>query len=387
MNNSKIDHTIIIPTKNRPNWIKYCLLHYSNFNYSGKIMIIDDSTDLNFEKSSKIIKIFKDNLDIDHIKGENLYKERHRNVANVFSSFLRKIKTKYYSSSSDDDIIFTPNLDNLINFLEKNLDYSAVTAMHYIYDLDKDLNIKKLKKFKGNVCNFDDPLDRLICYANEKGLPHYGVIRTESRRSLWECEKKIGWPIFARKNNKGLENFDEELSWNAQIYIAGKIGNLNMMQYFRLNSPNMVRLENLASSKDENNHTLGTVGNIFDESMSPALKETFYEFSELINYEKTKYKKNEIDFTLKQILWRLIKPYDGAGLLREETDYKKQLDIKNKFKIKIKFNFHILFFLKFFNFFKIIIRDFYFKIVNYKIINNFKKSHYEYKIKVFEKNN
>ena len=58
--------------------------------------------------------------------------------------------------------------------------------------------------------------------------------------------------------------------------------------------------------------------------------------------------KNEIDFTLKQILWRLIKPYDGAGLLREETDYKKKLDIKNKFKIKIKFNFHILFFLKFF---------------------------------------
>ena len=74
MNNSKIDHTIIIPTKNRPNWIEYCLLHYSNFNYLGKIMIVDDSTDLNFEKSSKIIKIFKDHLDIDHIKGENLCK-------------------------------------------------------------------------------------------------------------------------------------------------------------------------------------------------------------------------------------------------------------------------------------------------------------------------
>ena len=53
MNNTKIDHTIIIPTKNRPNWIKYCLLHYSNFNYLGKIMIVDDSTDLNFEKVQK----------------------------------------------------------------------------------------------------------------------------------------------------------------------------------------------------------------------------------------------------------------------------------------------------------------------------------------------
>ena len=387
MNKNEIDHTIIIPTKNRPDWIHYCLLHYSNFNYSGKIMIVDDSTELNFEQSSKIIKSFKDFLNIDHMRGENLYKERHRNVTNVFSSFLRKIKTKYYSSSSDDDIIFTPNLNILINFLEKNLDYSAVTAMHYIYDLDKDLNFKKLKKFKGNVCNFDDPLDRLICYANEKGLPHYGVIRTESRKALWECEKKIGWPIFGRKNNKGLENFDEELPWNAQIYIAGKVGNLNKIQYFRLNSPNMIRLENLASSKDENNHTLGTVGNIFDGTISPALKENFSEFRELVNYEKTKYKKKEVDYTLKQILWKLIKPYDGAGLLREDTDYKKRLNLKNKFKIEVKFNLYILFFLKFFNFLKIISKDIYFKIVTYKVINNFKKSHNEYKTKVFEKNN
>jgi hypothetical protein len=72
------------------------------------------------------------------------------------------------------------------------------------------------------------------------------------------------------------------------------------------------------------------------ESISPALKETFTEFSELINYENTKYKKKEVDFTLKQILWTLIKPYDGAGLLREETDYKKKLDMKNKFISKNK---------------------------------------------------
>ncbi len=387
MNNTKIDHTIIIPTRNRSNWIEYSLLHYKNFNYLGEIMIIDDSSELNFEKNSKIINSFKNHLFIDHIRGNKLYEERHRNISNVFSSFLRKIKTKYYSSSSDDDIIFTPNLNNLINFLEKNLDYSAVTAMHYIYELDKNLNLQKLKRFKGNICNFEDPLDRLVCFANEKGIPHYGVIRTESRKALWECEKKIGWPIFARKNTKGLEYFDEELSWNAQLYVAGKIGNLNIMQYFRLNSPNMPRLENLAMSKDENNYTLGTVGNIFDGSISPALKETFTEFSELINYENTKYKKKEVNFTLKQILWRLIKSYDGAGLLRDDTDYKKKLNMKNKFIIKKKFNFHILFFFKFLNFFKIIIRDFYFKTVNYKIINNFKKSHHEYINKVFEKNN
>ena len=98
MINSKIDHTIIIPTKNRPNWIEYSLLHYANFNYSGEIMIVDDSSELNFEKNSEIIKSFKDHLFIDHLKGNKLYQERHRNVSNAFSTFLKKIKTKYYSS-------------------------------------------------------------------------------------------------------------------------------------------------------------------------------------------------------------------------------------------------------------------------------------------------
>jgi glycosyltransferase involved in cell wall biosynthesis len=53
MNNTKIDHTIIIPTRNRSNWIEYSLLHYKNFNYLGEIMIVDDSSELNFRKKFK----------------------------------------------------------------------------------------------------------------------------------------------------------------------------------------------------------------------------------------------------------------------------------------------------------------------------------------------
>ena len=62
-----------------------------------------------------------------------------------------------------------------MKFLDINPDYSAVTATHFIYDLDNNYNLKNLKIFKGNVCFFDDPLDRLMCFANEKGVPHYGV--------------------------------------------------------------------------------------------------------------------------------------------------------------------------------------------------------------------
>ena len=69
MNINKLDHTIIIPTKNRPKWINYSLLHYSNFNYKGKILIVDDSDDENFNLNTNIVEKFNSNLSIQHFKG------------------------------------------------------------------------------------------------------------------------------------------------------------------------------------------------------------------------------------------------------------------------------------------------------------------------------
>ena len=383
MNRQSLDHTIIIPTKDRTQWLEYSLYQYENFKYNGKIMIVDDSNDSNFEINKININNFKNNLNIYHYKGQSKFNKRHKNVASAFSTFLKKINTTYYSSSSDDDIIYTPNLDKCIKFLEQNIDYSAVTAVHYIYDLDKNYNFKKLKVFKGNVCNYNDPLDRLICYANEKGLPHYGVVRTDCRKAMWESEKKLGWPIFSRLNTEGLENFDEELSWNAQIYISGKIGNLNLVQYFRLNSDNIDRLENLSKKNIENNYTLGNIGNVLDGSMTPSCKETFKEFKELIKYEKTQYTDNVIDFSLKQVIWKLIKNYDGAGLFKEDTLYKKEFLKKTKFKKKICINIDYLIIFKFFKILKIIYRSLFFKISTFNIVNKFKANHLKYIKKIF----
>ena len=46
---------------------------------------------------------------------------------------------------------------------------------------------------------FDDPLDRLMCFANEKGVPHYGVVRTSSRKAIWSSEKIRMENVFKRK--------------------------------------------------------------------------------------------------------------------------------------------------------------------------------------------
>ena len=52
-----------------------------------------------------------------------------------------------------------------------------------------------------------------------------------------------------------------------------------------------------------------------------------------MNYEKTQYNNKIIDFTLKQIIWCLIKNYNGAGLFKDETKYKNSLQKINLKKI------------------------------------------------------
>ena len=106
------------------------------------------------------------------------------------------------------------------------------------------------------------------------------------------------------------------------IYLSGKIGNLNLIQYFRLNYDGLERIENSYKNTDENNYTLGSIGNIFDGSMTPSCRETFTEFKELVNYEKTQYNNKIIDFTLKQIIWCLIKIIMVQGYLKMKQNIK-----------------------------------------------------------------
>ena len=60
-----MDHTLIIPTKNRPSWLFFALNCLKEFNYKGKIVIIDGSKEVEhslnnqYLKNLKILSIYK----------------------------------------------------------------------------------------------------------------------------------------------------------------------------------------------------------------------------------------------------------------------------------------------------------------------------------------
>ena len=126
---------------------------------------------------------------------------------------------------------------------------------------------------------------------------------------------------------------------------------------------------------------LGNVSGLMNKTLEDSCIETFKEFRELVNYVKSKYDPDIVDYQIKQVIWSLINGYDGAGLNRNQIEYSNNYK-KKKDKI---ITLNISNFLKIFNLRKLIkymsIR-LSFRIKMYINMKKFKRDHDRFK-KIF----
>lgn len=120
--------TIIIPTKNRPEFIKRGLLYYEKSKFKGKILVADSSDKyhpLKFQKKlNRLLFSKKKNFQ----SRVQFIKCNHLKFELAVMKALHKVKTKYIVVIPDDDIIITKKIHVGLNFLEKNKDYSGFTG-------------------------------------------------------------------------------------------------------------------------------------------------------------------------------------------------------------------------------------------------------------------
>ena len=358
-----MDHSVVICTRNRPNWIKYCLNFYKEFNYNGKIYITDDSDDNIYQINKKNIEKFKNVLSINHEigSGKNL-KKRHQRLILSRYDIIKKVNTKYLSIMTDDDFLFPNFLNNAIKFLEKNDDYSAVNGVSAVFYFDKSYEIKKIN----NLCWPDndevDPIDRLMKNVEPEffSLPTLGVIKNSLFNDVYLLEKELKYKIGTRENLEGIDTFDEEIPIVSQTIISGKIKTLNELGSFisktEYNSllDNEERVENLQFVQGEEAekykpYRLGPIQNILNNSISPALIQTKNELNELIKLKGSKYPKDEISDQLDFFLYRIIRAHNGY-LKYDKSDFFKKYSKQKLIQRKLYFNFKIINLYYFFNY-------------------------------------
>ena len=121
----------MIATKNRPNFLARAIKYYNISLFKGYIYIGDSSSEDNSKKNLKILNTYED-LKI------NYYKDTELSADQMMSFLSKKVKTRYSVMINDDDILIISSVQNCIDFLETNLDFSAVNGRAYNIGLNND---------------------------------------------------------------------------------------------------------------------------------------------------------------------------------------------------------------------------------------------------------
>ncbi len=139
--------SLIIPTYNRPTYLKRCLSFYNSQKVKFKIIIADSS----FEKFKKInesvIESFS-NLDITYVNDfpSDLI------ISYKISRTMDIVKRKYTVICADDDFIFPDSVKKSVEFLNSNQSFTAVAGYSINFMIKK--NKKNQQKFLWQNYNY-----------------------------------------------------------------------------------------------------------------------------------------------------------------------------------------------------------------------------------------
>lgn len=213
--NSKL--TILIPTKNRPQFLSKVLEYYSQIECSRFVIMIGDASDpLPLQKNIEAISQYNNALNIIHYKHDP-------KTSSIESSIriLNDVQTPYCVWAGDDDYMIPASLGKCVAFLDSHEDHSlACGEAAWVY-VDQTLNntFKILSSRRGTPKNIQQsqPSRRLVeltysaFYVNT-----FSVQRTKNMRSIWQKASAIGLDL----NN--AHHYLHEVSTNVVSLMRGK---------------------------------------------------------------------------------------------------------------------------------------------------------------------
>lgn len=178
--------TIIIPTHNRPKYLRRILDYYSGYKSGYNLIVADSSSEENKKKNKEAISLPSD-LKILHLGNYHSGVSLWHKLADA----IGRVETKYCLFCADDDFIVPSGVEKSVDFLEKNSGFSVAQGQEAIFypmikkGGDENFYWRVEYPFKSDV--LPDARSRLIEQLTNYSVPtFYGVHRTEDLKMIFE---------------------------------------------------------------------------------------------------------------------------------------------------------------------------------------------------------
>lgn len=165
--------TIVIPTHNRPTFLKRTIDYLNNNARGASVVISDSSRDSLFSINSSFLKTSASNLNVTH------YNYRNYNYYEKIISTLHSIKTPFIVFCSDSSYLDFEHALQCSYFLSQNTDYSHAHGSIYTFKLDDKNTITDFRDYP-QIGNESQLAERMLTHFTNYCNNYYAVHRTET---------------------------------------------------------------------------------------------------------------------------------------------------------------------------------------------------------------
>ena len=156
--------SLVIPTINRPDFIKKYLQFLNLQGFQGEVLIGDSSSLDLFNETSNFIK-----------KNSFCFRVRHASYPNrmhfeVIQELLEFIHYEFCMYICDDDFLLNSTLQKCVEFLNENPDYTSVGGRALMLDVNDSWKIQSISEYSLSSLDESSPIDRLRILANNYEL-------------------------------------------------------------------------------------------------------------------------------------------------------------------------------------------------------------------------
>ncbi len=217
--------TCIIPTRDRPEFLRRLLLFMSAMDFPWSIQVYDSSIDENRRQNEVTCGQFGDNLSIDYRHFEGSLTEKV-----LFA--LKNTTTPYTAMCADDDFVAPETIFQGADFLESHADYASAGGLAAFVFSNPDGSIDQLRLSPSYSLPNASSLSRSRLFGCHWFSPFYYVYRTSQLADNFRF-------VASRMDFQKASIFSE-LTLSHLVVLRGKLKVLtrlgNVIQMHRLNA-------------------------------------------------------------------------------------------------------------------------------------------------------
>jgi len=179
-------NTLIIPTKDRSDYLIRQLTYFAKTRYKHWIYIGDSSNKYHFRQTQEAVNFFRSKLKVIQFRQEG------KNAVESVIDMLDKVSTPFCVFLPDDDFVITDSINKCIYFLDQNSEYIAA------HGLGLTLFVQESKPYIKNIIYYPQPViesnmasERLLSFLKNYSVALFSVYRTSQLQKIYELNKYI----------------------------------------------------------------------------------------------------------------------------------------------------------------------------------------------------